>query len=352
MSPKRPKGRPYLEVQIHPADIRRGVWCLFFSRRQLSWMAAAAVALIVFLLAGLALTPKVVQWSVERHQYRSLVAERRNLGKRLKRLTVELASLKSSTDVLRSKVGQIYLVYGLTGKESEGQGGYPFEPAPVPRSIYSDVILQGNRLVAGASEEIKAINVLSSEVEDFEKAHRKEVRTTPSACPLHGGDFVLTSPFGTRRNPFTKGIDFHAGIDLAAPRGDGIYAPADGVVVFAGRYPLRQSVGWWRYGNLVAIRHGNRFITLYGHCQKVLVRGGQHVHQGELIARVGSTGWSTNPHLHYEVRRREANGKFEPVDPRIYILDHRWGPGERLLVATRRAPDESNYEPLPRLFGR
>src|SRR4029450_11548493 len=95
--------------------------------------------------------------------------------------------------------------------------------------------------------------------------------------------------FGTRRSPCTKPLDSHAGLDLAAPVGTPVFAPADGLVVFAGRYPLGQSVAWWRYGNLVAIRHGDRFVTLYGHLDETGVRLGQRVHQGELIAKVGNT---------------------------------------------------------------
>ncbi len=163
---------------------------------------------------------------------------------------------------------------------------------------------------------------------------------------------MLTSPFGTRRSPFTKNLDSHPGIDLAATPGTPILAPADGLVVFAGRYPLRYSVSWWRYGNLVGLRNGDRFITLFGHCDEIKVRTGQKVRQGEVVATVGNTGWSTSPHLHYEVRKKEEGDDFRPVDPRIYILDHRWRDEERLLVRARRAPDLRDFEPLPRRIRR
>ncbi|MEM7051152.1 MAG: M23 family metallopeptidase [Acidobacteriota bacterium] len=175
---------------------------------------------------------------------------------------------------------------------------------------------------------------------------------TPSVIPLRGANFLLTSPFGNRRSPFTKALDFHAGIDLAAPIGMEIHAPAEGVVAFAGRYPRRQSVGWWRYGNLVVLRHGDRFITLFGHCDEVTVRRGQRVRQGDVIGTVGDTGWSTSPHLHYEVRRRTEGKGFVPVDPRIYILDYRWSDEEQTLVRARATPSLDDFEPLPRLIGR
>jgi len=76
------------------------------------------------------------------------------------------------------------------------------------------------------------------------------------------------------------------------------------------------------------------------------------VKRGEVIATVGNTGWSTNPHLHYEVRWRDEDGQWHPVDPRIYILDHRWRDEERMLIQARKAPSSQEYEPLPRAIGR
>ena len=139
--------------------------------------------------------------------------------------------------------------------------------------------------------------------------------------------------------------------DTCFVQGTPVHAPAEAVVVFAGRYDLRQNVSWWRYGNLVVLRHDDRFVTLFGHLEAVDVKAGQRVDQGQVIGRVGNTGWSTSPHLHYEVRRFDA-GDFRPVDPRIYILDHRWRDEERLLVRARTSPDPGNYEPLPQRLSR
>jgi murein DD-endopeptidase MepM/ murein hydrolase activator NlpD len=240
----------------------------------------------------------------------------------------------------------------MSTSESIGQGGYPYDQGQGIDSIYAGVVDSGRSLKSEVAQELAVLGIFLDEVESFEEAHLEQVRTTPSISPLEPTTFVLTSPFGTRRSPFTKKLDAHSGLDMAAETGTAIVAPADGVVVFAGRYPARQSVSWWRYGELVAIQHGDQFITLFGHCDEVLVRTGQRVSQREIIARVGNSGWSTSPHLHYEVRHRDAEGEFVPVDPRVYILDHRWRDQEQFLVAARNAPTLKGYDPLPRLMRR
>ena len=124
--------------------------------------------------------------------------------------------------------------------------------------------------------------------------------TTPSIWPAHGD---VSSPFGLRWN----GSDFHPGIDIANDAGTPILATADGVVTTAG----------WNdggYGNMVDIDHGNGIMTRYGHAMQVVVTPGQYVRRGQVIAYMGSTGFSTGPHVHYEVR---IGG--EPVNPASYL---------------------------------
>lgn len=113
---------------------------------------------------------------------------------------------------------------------------------------------------------------------------------------------VVTSPFGWRSNPFGGGPEFHQGLDIAAPMGTTITAAASGTVIMAQWYG--------GYGNYILIDNGNHYSTGYGHCSAIYVRAGQHVQRGQAIGAVGSTGYSTGPHVHFEVR---INGK--PVDP-------------------------------------
>lgn len=122
----------------------------------------------------------------------------------------------------------------------------------------------------------------------------------PSIWPTTG---VVTSPYGLRWG----GTDFHPGMDIANDMGTPIVATADGVVDYAG----------WNsggYGNMVDIDHGNGIMTRYGHASQVVVSNGQHVKRGQLIAYMGSTGFSTGPHVHYEVH---VNG--QRVNPISYL---------------------------------
>ncbi|HVS03285.1 MAG TPA: M23 family metallopeptidase [Thermoanaerobaculia bacterium] len=349
---RRASPRPCLEIQVHGPDIRRGVRYFFLTRGHLALGAAMALAWLAGIAGACALAPRVVRDVMSRGDYERLQRVRSQQGERLEMLLSRLSALDSEADQLRHRIEKVYLAYGLTRDGAGGQGGFPFAAAAVPQSLYAGAIEEGNRLQAEIAEELRVLSVFLEEVQAFEEGHRDQVLSTPSISPLKGYEFLLTSPFGTRRSPFTKKTDFHAGIDLAAPAGTPIHAPASGTVIFAGRYDLRKSVGWWRYGNLVVVRHNERFVTLFGHCREVQVRAGQQVAQGDVIATVGNTGWSTSPHLHYEVRRLFEQEGYRPVDPRIYILDHRWRDEEKLLVRARSAPDSTDYEPLPTRFAR
>lgn len=128
---------------------------------------------------------------------------------------------------------------------------------------------------------------------------------TPSIKPARGW---FTSRFGYRIDPFTGKPVMHAGLDIAAPPGTPIYAPADGVISFVG-----YEAG---YGKLVSIDHGYGVVTRFAHNSRLLVEKGQKVSRRDVIATVGNTGRSSGPHLHYEVRVHGV-----PVDPMNYILD-------------------------------
>ncbi|OWT60355.1 peptidase M23 [Candidimonas nitroreducens] len=116
----------------------------------------------------------------------------------------------------------------------------------------------------------------------------------------------LSSPFGWRVNPVTHRRSLHEGMDLVAPRGAAIYAASGGVVTKAGR-----EAG---YGNMVEIDHGNGLVTRYAHASALDVKVGDLVEKGQVIAQVGTSGRSTGPHLHFEVRMAGT-----PLDPRLFL---------------------------------
>ncbi|WP_459788239.1 M23 family metallopeptidase [Alteriqipengyuania sp. 357] len=128
----------------------------------------------------------------------------------------------------------------------------------------------------------------------------------PSSMPLENA--VMTSGYGMRNHPVLRKRANHKGIDLAAPTGTPIYATADGTV---------ERANWFSsYGNYIQIGHGNAIETRFAHLSRIVVSDGQQVRKGDLIGYVGSTGRSTGPHLHYEVR---IDGRA--VDPRPFMVE-------------------------------
>ncbi len=122
-------------------------------------------------------------------------------------------------------------------------------------------------------------------------------RILPIAAPL--GQYWISSGYGERKDPFTGEMSHHSGVDLVAPLGTGIRATAPDRVVFAGKRK--------RYGRMIEIDHGHGIATRYAHLGKILVETGQQLERGQKIGTLGSSGRSTGPHLHYEVRSGERD---------------------------------------------
>ncbi len=154
---------------------------------------------------------------------------------------------------------------------------------------------------------IKEANDLQSKIRELQKSKGigGNYKGGVMAWPVSGGGRV-TSNFGYRIHPILKEKKLHTGIDIAAPSGTGIFAANDGRVIYAGTKGT--------YGKAVIVDHGGGIVTLYAHCSSILVSDGQDVKKGDTIAKVGSTGYSTGPHLHFEVR---VNGDY--VNPAPYI---------------------------------
>ena len=140
-------------------------------------------------------------------------------------------------------------------------------------------------------------------------ARFKAARDAIDAAPVHrpmDGTVRLSSTYGNRKDPFTGRRAFHAGIDFPAPSGTTVLSAGDGTVSFVG-----QRSG---YGNVVEVTHAGGLLTRYAHLSAVLVKEGQAVKTGMPIAQVGSTGRSTGPHLHFEVRKDDA-----PMNPAGFL---------------------------------
>ena len=151
----------------------------------------------------------------------------------------------------------------------------------------------------------KSLELKIHEIDQFLLDKESFLRSTPTLLPSQGW---ITSYYGMRRSHYAMRVKMHEGIDIGAKSGRPIVATADGIITFAGEKP--------GFGNYVQIDHGYGVETVYAHAQKVLVQKGQRIKRGESIAKVGSTGYSTGPHVHYEVRVNDV-----PVDPLYFILE-------------------------------
>ncbi len=190
-----------------------------------------------------------------------------------------------------------------------GVGGpYGLTAQSFSTSLEREAVSMVERLLGNLEEldqQAKTQAVSLQQLDEFFKNQKSFLSSTPSIWPTRGW---VTSGFGLRKSPFTGRKERHKGWDIGARLGSSIRATADGVVVVSGR-----ETG---YGKMLKIDHGYGISTRYGHNSKNLVKAGDRVKRGDLIALVGSTGRSTGPHLHYEVLRGGV-----PVNPRNYILE-------------------------------
>lgn len=175
---------------------------------------------------------------------------------------------------------------------------------------HADLLIETNRNIDQIERKLVVQSTSFDQVILMAANKEERLAARPAIQPISSRDLTrFGSSFGMRFHPILKVVRPHEGIDLTAPRGTNIYATADGEVIQAGY----RAGG---FGRKILIDHGYGYRTLYGHCDKVLVEAGQTVKRGEVIGKVGSTGLSKSPHLHYEVH---INGR--PVDPINYYAN-------------------------------
>ncbi len=189
-----------------------------------------------------------------------------------------------------------------------------FDMKPIPSSVreagfggsenYEGILFSRNeKVVSNTARQLEKLatkaRIQSMSLNDlYQKAkeQQKFLSHKPSMQPLSPGDkFWITSTFGYRRDPFNGSRRMHAGVDMAGNIGLKVYATGDGTVTIA-------EYNFHGYGREVAIDHGYGYSTRYGHLSKIYVKRGEKVKRGQLIGELGSSGRSTGPHLHYEIR--------------------------------------------------
>ncbi|NDV20601.1 peptidoglycan DD-metalloendopeptidase family protein [Pseudodesulfovibrio sp. JC047] len=274
------------------------------------------VVTLFFLMVGMA-TGNVILWN--KYAEHTRVEKGLNIAEKtvqeqktqLLSLSQKIATLQKNLSRIRDFDSKLRVMINLD--QGEGQAAAPkggstnedFSKGYLP--LYRQELLarKMHEFLRQLNVEARLEEVHQQEIMHTLRSNKNILEATPSIWPTSGW---VTSPFAWRTSPFTGKREFHKGIDISAPRGTPIYAPARGSIIFSGRDGS--------YGLSVQLRHNSSLMTRYAHMYRIAIKKGQEVTRGELIGYVGSTGRSTGPHLHYEVR---LNGV--PVNPKRYILN-------------------------------
>jgi murein DD-endopeptidase MepM/ murein hydrolase activator NlpD len=267
---------------------------------RLSVYAGATLGLIALVGFGTAVatTGRFISSAIRPTEANAMSSRPRDVAEVAKRV----ASLRDTLDVIRKREAQIRLLAGLPSSDSAAAA----TAAGIEIAVGDSAV--GGPAHADVETLIQRADLLSARfaaVTDSLQLNAKRFASVPSIMPTAGW---LTSQFSRARvHPLLHTTRPHEGIDVSAPMGAPIVAPASGVVTL-----VTYENG---YGNMLEIDHGNGIVTRYAHCSRIDVRAGQRVTRGQRIAAVGSTGLATGPHLHYELH---INGKV--VNPLTYVL--------------------------------
>jgi murein DD-endopeptidase MepM/ murein hydrolase activator NlpD len=265
----------------------------------------AVAATMLALLLGYA----TVRRSLNIAHAARLETENARLADELNVLHGQITALTDTMQALEVRDAQLRLLANIEPIDPQvhavGIGGPVTEPLTPPSG---ELLGRAGQVRVDLNALIRRANLLSvsfKEAGDSLAQHRERLAATPSIMPTSGW---LTSAFSRMRShPILHVARAHEGLDVTAPMGTPIEAPAKGTIIEAG----------WEtgYGNTVTIDHGYGIVTKFAHASRILVQRGTRVDRGDRIALVGNTGLSTGPHLHYEVH---VNGR--PVNPMRYIL--------------------------------
>lgn len=267
-------------------------------------MVAGLALLAVFVLVAVVSIYRAVTLQGELLAYERLKSDYLRQQVSIKKVANQVDQFKGEIDHLRELDYKLRLITDLEverpGPSIYGIGGFSESG---DQTLLKQANLNGMDLLAVLNKDLSRLEkMVRYQEESFNslKAYLADkqdlIQRTPYRWPVRG---FLSSTFGPRTDPFTGNSRLHEGIDIVAPKGTPIKAPADGIITYAGLDPS--------LGNMLVLDHGYGVITRYGHLNANLVREGQRVKRGDSIATVGSTGRSTGPHLHYEIRINDVS---------------------------------------------
>lgn len=232
------------------------------------------------------------------HELSKLQSENRDLQAANEQFSKSVESLRTQLRTVEDRTRKLAIIAGISTLDETSQGGVGGIRQNDDGNRYRDDV---DKMSFRSHRVERDLSVLEQKF----VAQAQLLSSTPSIAPVRG---ILTDGFGGRSDPFTGEPGTHNAIDISSAIGQAVRAPADGIIV--------KSEWANGYGNVIYISHGYGYSTRYGHLSSFAVRPGARVKRGDVIGYVGSTGRSTGPHLHYEVRLNN-----NPVNPLEYILN-------------------------------
>ncbi len=264
------------------------------------WQKLACLSVIVSALAAVAgtgfwwgyTTKEIVQLVVLEEKIeaeKAHIAEaRRNAQSDLDALAAHIGQMQANVTRLNALGQRLVVVAKLDSDE------FDFDQKPAyggPHDPEADTGISLSTVLTDLNEQLQSREQQLSLLEDVIMRSELKKEARPAGRPIGKG--WISSYFGKRTDPFSGKLEMHKGMDFAGKKGSDVIAVASGVVTWSGER--------YGYGNLVEISHGNGYVTRYGHNDEILVKAGDTVERGQSISKMGSTGRSTGPHVHFEV---------------------------------------------------
>lgn len=273
--------------------------------------------LILSIISTIHFQNKLISLKRSTYENRKLIENKESLILKLAKLEKNISSLDDTIAHLGEvmDVDPQSLTFG-TGPIADLEPSFPDEynvdeELPEVEGVIDDWLENNGMLTV--NKFTRKVNELGDDAHDLGQkleeifAQKKDrinfVTASPNMLPVQGW---VTSSFGMRKHPIGRGFRMHSGIDIASPRGTAVKSPAGGKIVFTGRRG--------GYGQVLIIQHGYGVSTMYAHLNRIVVKNGDKVKRGDALGEVGSSGYSTGPHLHYEV---QVDGI--PSDPLAFV---------------------------------